>query len=70
VPAAPGEGAARGGGPGAPVPEGNPAIAALAAEAKTHFDNAQAAQRAGDWALYGEELKKLEDVLTRMQNVR
>ena len=70
VPAPTAPGAVRGGGPGVPAQTENPAIAALAAEAKTHFDNAQAAQRAGDWALYGEELKKLEDVLTRMQNVR
>ena len=38
-------------------------LAALAAEAQTHFDNAEKAQRAGDWALYGEEMSKVRDVL-------
>ena len=33
-------------------------LAALAAEAQTHFDNAEKAQRAGDWALYGEEMQE------------
>jgi uncharacterized membrane protein (UPF0182 family) len=42
----------------------------LAAEAKTHYDNAERAQRAGDWALYGEEMKKLQDVIERMQRSR
>ena len=37
-------------------------LAALAAEAQTHFDNAEKAQRAGDWALYGEEMRKVRDV--------
>lgn len=45
-------------------------LATLAKEAQTHLENAQAAQRAGDWALYGEELKQLEAVLARMQPAR
>lgn len=53
---------------GAPVLSGS--LATLAAEADTHLRNAKAAQQAGDWALYGEELKKLEAVITRMQNAR
>ncbi len=48
-----------------------PAVAAtlqsLAAEAQKHLEAASAAQRAGDWALYGEELKKLEAAIVRMQ---
>ena len=40
----------------------------LATEAQQHLEAAEAAQRAGDWATYGEELKKLEDVIVRMQN--
>jgi uncharacterized membrane protein (UPF0182 family) len=44
-----------------------PDLSALAAEAKTHLDNATRAQRAGDWALYGEEMRKLQDVVERMQ---
>jgi uncharacterized membrane protein (UPF0182 family) len=45
-------------------------LAALAAEAQTHFDNAEKAQRAGDWAVYGEEMRKVRDVLDRMQRAR
>jgi uncharacterized membrane protein (UPF0182 family) len=45
-------------------------LGALAGEAKIHYDNAERAQRAGDWALYGEEMKKLQDVLERMQRAR
>src|SRR4051812_30467887 len=41
-------------------------IAALAREAQSHFDRARAAQRSDDWATYGEEMKKLQDVLRRM----
>ena len=48
-----------------------PAVAAtlqsLAAEAQKHLEAASAAQRAGDWAVYGEELKKLEATILRMQ---
>ena len=53
--------------PPAPV-DGEPSdLSTLAAEAKTHLDNAGRAQRAGDWALYGEEMRKLQDVIDRMQ---
>jgi uncharacterized membrane protein (UPF0182 family) len=45
-------------------------LTALAAEAQTHFDNAQKAQRAGDWALYGEEMRKVGEVLERMQRAK
>jgi uncharacterized membrane protein (UPF0182 family) len=45
-------------------------MTALAAEAQTHFDNAEKALRAGDFALYGEEQRKLGEVLARMQNAR
>jgi uncharacterized membrane protein (UPF0182 family) len=38
----------------------------LAAEARAHYDRAIAAQRAGDWATYGEEIKRLGEVLRRM----
>jgi uncharacterized membrane protein (UPF0182 family) len=40
--------------------------ASLAAEARTHYDRAMAAQREGNWALYGEEIKKLGEVLAKM----
>ena len=39
---------------------------ALAAEALAHYERAIAAQRDGNWALYGEEIKKLGDVLKKL----
>lgn len=38
----------------------------LASQAKTHYDRAIQAQRDGDWARYGEELKQLGAVLEQM----
>jgi hypothetical protein len=46
----------------------SPEASALAAEARQHFDRAIQAQRAGDWAKYGEEIRALGQVLERMQN--
>jgi uncharacterized membrane protein (UPF0182 family) len=46
---------------------GDPAMAALTAEARGHYDRAIEAQRAGDWARYGEELRQLGAVLERMR---
>ncbi len=48
----------------------SPDLAALAQEANDHFERAAAAQRAGDWALYGEEMKKLGEVLAQMEKIR
>jgi uncharacterized membrane protein (UPF0182 family) len=42
------------------------ALRALVAEARTHYENAMAAQRAGDWARYGEEIRLLGDLLGRI----
>jgi uncharacterized protein len=42
-------------------------FATLAAEARAHYDKAIAAQRAGDWAAYGDEIKRLGAVLERMK---
>lgn len=42
-------------------------IAALAAEARGHYEKAIAAQRAGDWATYGEEIRRLGAVLEKMK---
>jgi uncharacterized membrane protein (UPF0182 family) len=42
-------------------------FAALASQARGHYDRAVAAQRAGDWATYGQELRLLGDILARMQ---
>jgi uncharacterized membrane protein (UPF0182 family) len=57
--------------PSAPPP-GTPAPAAagtreLTADARAHYDRAIAAQRAGDWAKYGEEIRLLGEVLERMK---
>jgi uncharacterized membrane protein (UPF0182 family) len=56
-----------------PAPPGagaEPALAALVAQARGHYDRAVEAQRNGDWAKYGEELKRLGDVLARMRAAR
>ncbi|RJQ42770.1 MAG: UPF0182 family protein [Gaiellales bacterium] len=39
----------------------------LAAQAADHYNRAVAAQKSGDWATYGEELKLLEETLARLQ---
>jgi uncharacterized membrane protein (UPF0182 family) len=57
--------------PGAPAPpEGpqaaTPELSSLAAQARAHYERALQAQRDGNWALYGEEIKKLGDVLQKM----
>ncbi len=49
----------------APVPTD---VRNLAAEARAHYDRAIAAQRAGDWAMYGEEIRLLGEALERMRN--
>jgi uncharacterized membrane protein (UPF0182 family) len=58
----------------APGPAAAPATAAasaaigpLAAEARAHYDRAIAAQRAGDWAKYGDEIRALGEALERMR---
>ena len=52
----------------AAVPADGPAPSAgLAGQARMHYERAIEAQRAGDWAKYGEELRLLGDVLARMQ---
>jgi uncharacterized membrane protein (UPF0182 family) len=43
------------------------AMRALAQEALDHFSRARDAQRNDDWALYGEEMRKLGEVLRRMR---
>ena len=53
--AAPGEGAA---------------LQALITEARQHYENAMAAQRGGDWARYGSEIKLLGDLLERIGAAR
>lgn len=50
----------------APPPPPAPGTTDLAAEAREHYDRAIEAQRQGDWARYGEEIKKLGEVIDRM----
>jgi len=51
---------------GGPAPTAATAdVNALLAEARSHFERAVAAQRQGDWATYGEELKRLGESLER-----
>jgi uncharacterized protein len=45
-------------------------LATLATRAQGHYDQAIKAQRDGDWARYGEELKKLGTVLDQMRKTR
>jgi uncharacterized membrane protein (UPF0182 family) len=47
-----------------------PDTAALAAQARAHYERALKAQREGNWALYGEEIKRLGDVLEKMSRLR
>ena len=44
-----------------------PGLTQLAGEARAHYDRAVQAQRAGDWATYGEELKRLGELLAKMK---
>jgi len=42
----------------------------LVAQARDHYQRAIEAQRRGDWSLYGEEIRKLGEVLERMSSRR
>jgi len=42
-------------------------VATLAEQARAHYQRALQAQRDGNWALYGEEIKKLGEVLERIK---
>ena len=48
----------------------SPAVAELVRQARAHYDRARAAQRADDWATYGTEMKRLGDVLERLERAR
>jgi len=53
--------------PSAPAAPPLPAdLSSIVGEARTHYDRAIEAQRAGDWAKYGEELRLLGDTLKRL----
>jgi uncharacterized protein len=45
----------------------DPEISTLAAQARAHYERALQAQRDGNWALYGEEIKRLGEVLAKMK---
>lgn len=49
-----------------PAGENDVRVSPLAREAMEAFDRAVSLQRQGDWAGYGEELRKLRDILQRM----
>jgi hypothetical protein len=51
-------------------PAGSAAIDDLASQAQTHYQRAMQAQREGNWALYGEEIKRLGEVLERISSRR
>ena len=61
--------------PSPPAPAGQAAVPppadadtrALAAAARSHYERAIAAQRAGDWAKYGEEIRALGETLEKMK---
>jgi hypothetical protein len=54
--------------PSAPSPlQPGESLESLAALAQEHYQRAIEAQKAGNWAQYGEELKRLGDVLSRMR---
>jgi uncharacterized membrane protein (UPF0182 family) len=42
-------------------------VSPLVAEARDHYDRAVEAQRAGDWAKYGEELRLLGQTLDKLR---
>ena len=52
--------------PAAPAPVSG-AAATLTQRAQQHYDRALAAQRSGDWATYGEEIRRLGEVLRLMR---
>jgi uncharacterized membrane protein (UPF0182 family) len=54
--------------PPAPAVATSPPPSTLADEAQLHYQRAIDAQRAGDWAKYGEEIRALGQTLERMKN--
>jgi hypothetical protein len=68
APSAPDPSAVEGPAPGAASASGTPPSpdAGLAEQARAHYQRALQAQRDGNWALYGEEIKRLGEVLAKM----
>jgi uncharacterized membrane protein (UPF0182 family) len=54
--------------PTTPAATASPQVSALADEAQMHYQRAIDAQRAGDWAKYGEEIRALGQTLERMRS--
>jgi len=54
----------------APVTSGDADFARLAREASETYDRARAAQRAEDWATYGTEMRRLGELLRRLNATR
>jgi hypothetical protein len=48
------------------TPGADAGLQALIVEARQHYESAMAAQRAGDWARYGTEIRALGDLLARI----
>ncbi|MBI4501711.1 MAG: UPF0182 family protein [Gemmatimonadetes bacterium] len=51
----------------APAPVAGAPVAALAQQAVDHYDRAIAAQRIGDWATYGTEMRQVGELLKRIR---
>jgi uncharacterized membrane protein (UPF0182 family) len=51
-------------------PQPTAPVANLAEQARQHYDRAIQAQREGDWARYGEEIKRLGAVIDQMSKQR
>jgi hypothetical protein len=73
APGVPSAGARPAAPPGAPVPAGatgppggTESLDTLAARAREHYQRALQAQREGDWARYGDEIRRLGEVLDQM----
>jgi len=54
----------------APAPDAARTLVELAAEAQTHMARADKALRDGDFALYGEEIRKVKDLIERMNQIK
>jgi uncharacterized membrane protein (UPF0182 family) len=64
APTAPAAAAATGGAAGAATPgQLDASTRSLLTQARQHYQNAMEAQRAGDWARYGDEIRRLGEVL-------
>jgi hypothetical protein len=65
--AGPAPAAGRAADPATGATRADPTTAALVQQAVAHYERARAAQRADDWAAYGEEMRRLGEVLARLR---